>query len=57
VLGIAERDLLEIFVDRDYIMLQKYSPDHPSCVFCGNLNDILLFKNRHICGECASELG
>ena len=56
VLGIVERDLLEIFVDKDYIMLQKYNSDSPSCVFCGKISDILNFKGRHVCRDCTAEL-
>ena len=57
VLGIVERDLLEIFVDKESVVLQKYSSDHPSCIFCGKLGDIMHFKGRHVCKDCTSELG
>ena len=38
-LGIKTEGSLEIFVDGQYIMLKKYEP---SCVFCGEVNDIRL---------------
>ena len=33
VLDIAERDELEIFMENDRIILQKYEP---ACIFCGS---------------------
>ena len=53
VLDIAERDPLEIFVEGNFIMLQKYQP---SCIFCGNAKDTTVFKNRNVCRECLDEL-
>ena len=56
VLGIAERDLLEIYVDRNRIILQKYVSDSPACIFCGTESGVLAFKSKHICKSCAAEL-
>lgn len=52
-LDIAEKDALEIYVDGSTIILRKYEP---SCIFCGNSKDVLLFKGRNICPACMSEL-
>ncbi|MBR7163530.1 MAG: AbrB/MazE/SpoVT family DNA-binding domain-containing protein [Clostridia bacterium] len=52
-LDIAEKDALEIYVDGNTIILKKYEP---SCIFCGNSTDVLLFKGRNICPKCMSEL-
>ncbi|MBE7037068.1 MAG: AbrB family transcriptional regulator, partial [Ruminococcaceae bacterium] len=35
------------------IILRKYEP---SCIFCGNSKDVLVFKGRNICPACMSEL-
>lgn len=53
VLDIEERDPLEIFVDGNYIMLQKYEP---SCVFCGSSQHVSSFKGKNVCADCVSEL-
>lgn len=40
-LNINEKDSLEIFVDNDRIVLQKYEP---ACIFCGNADNIINYK-------------
>ncbi len=54
VLDIEERDPLEIFVDGNYIMLQKYEP---CCVFCGSAQQVSNFKGKNVCSVCVGELG
>ncbi|MDR2908367.1 MAG: AbrB/MazE/SpoVT family DNA-binding domain-containing protein [Oscillospiraceae bacterium] len=53
VLDISERDSLEIFVDGSYIMLQKYEP---SCIFCGEAENVSVHKGKNICANCLAEL-
>jgi len=53
VLSIDERDPLEIFVDGNYIMLQKYEP---SCIFCSNADKVSVYKGKNICENCMNEL-
>jgi len=50
-LAIAEKDALEIYVDSDRIILRKYEPSC-ACVFCGNADEVTVFKNKNICQEC-----
>lgn len=52
-LGIDVRDPLEIYVDRGNIVLKKYSP---SCLFCGEAKDMIVFRNRNVCRDCLTEL-
>ena len=52
-LNIDVKDSLEIYVDGSQIILKKYEP---SCVFCGNADDILEFKGKPICRRCHQEL-
>ena len=52
-LSINEKDALEIFVDNDKIVLQKYEP---ACIFCGSADDIVNYKGRNVCAECRSAL-
>lgn len=52
-LGIAERDPLEIFVEGERIILQKYQP---MCVFCGEGEDVTYYKDKRICAKCLDEI-
>ena len=52
-LGIDVRDPLEIYVDGGSIVLKKYTP---SCLFCGQSKDMIVFRNRNICRNCLMEL-
>jgi looped-hinge helix DNA binding domain, AbrB family len=53
ILNIDEHDQLEIFVDGNSIILQKYEF---SCIFCGNSDDIIIFKGKHVCSDCINSL-
>ena len=50
---INPRDPLEIFVDEDRIVLRKYQP---ACIFCGNVEDNVIFGHKRVCKECAAKL-
>ncbi len=50
---ITEKDPIEIFTDNDRIILQKYQP---SCVFCGNADNVILFHGKRVCDECIESL-
>ena len=52
-LNIAERDSIEIYVDEDQIILKKYLP---TCVFCGNSENLSDFKDKIVCESCIKEL-
>jgi transcriptional pleiotropic regulator of transition state genes len=52
-LDIAEKDSLEIYVDEDAIILRKYQP---ACIFCDNAKDIMSYKGKNVCPECAKAL-
>ena len=52
-MGIAEKDSLEIYVEGDTIILQKYEP---ACIFCGNADDIVYYNDKRICRECLEKL-
>jgi len=49
-LGIDEKDALEIYVDEEKIILRKYEP---ACVFCGNADNVQVFKGKNVCSVCA----
>ena len=52
-LGIDVKDPIEIYVDDDTIMLRKHDP---SCVFCGATKDIVTYRGKNICVQCAKDL-
>lgn len=52
-LDIAEKDALEIFIDRATIILKKYEP---ACIFCGDAKDVINYKGKNICQACMKEL-
>lgn len=52
-MDINVKDSLEIFIDRNRIILEKYAP---ACTFCGNADDVFEFKGKRVCRKCAKEL-
>ena len=52
-LDIAERDELEIFMEGDRIVLQKYES---ACIFCSSARSISSFFGKNVCGECVRKL-
>ena len=55
VFGIKESGgLLEFFVDKDTIILKKFEP---TCIFCGNEDNIIIYKDKKSCKACAKQIG
>ena len=52
-LDIEQRDALEIFVDEDRIVLQKYQP---ACIFCSQVDNIVYFNGKRVCASCLAKL-
>ncbi len=52
-LGIDIKDLIEIYVDGDMVILKKYEP---TCVFCGSSADVIEYNDKNICKSCAEKL-
>ena len=52
-LDIAEKDALEIYIDRANIILKKYEP---ACIFCGDAKDVINYRGKNICRACMNEL-
>lgn len=53
-LDIAERDELEIYMEGDRIILQKYEP---SCIFCSSSRGLVTFRGKNVCQDCAHTVG
>lgn len=52
-LDIEERDALEIYLEGDKIILQKYEP---ACLFCGSAQGLVSYKGKNICSSCIRSL-
>jgi transcriptional pleiotropic regulator of transition state genes len=52
-LNIENRDTVEIFVEEDKIILKKYQP---CCIFCGNIENNVLFNDKRVCKDCIEKL-
>ena len=52
-MNIESRDPIEIFVDEDKIVLKNYEP---SCVFCGNVENVQYYRGKLICRKCLDEI-
>ena len=52
-MDINSGDCLEIFLDKNSIVLKKYTK---SCAFCGTQEDILEFKENYICRDCLKNI-
>lgn len=52
-LDLAERDELEIYLDNDRIVLQKFEP---SCIFCASSRKLVNFRGKNVCQECIRDM-
>ena len=52
-MDINTKDSVEIFVDNDKIILKKYQP---CCVFCGNADNVTMFKGKLVCRDCIEDM-
>lgn len=52
-IGINLKDALEIYVDKEKIILKKYEP---ACVFCGNAVDVRHYRGKLVCRECVKAM-
>ena len=52
-LELEAKDGVEIFVEKDRVILKKYEP---CCIFCGDAKDVFIYKGKNICPECAARI-
>ena len=52
-LDISERDELEIYMENDRIILQKFEP---ACIFCNSTEEVYVYNGKQICKKCISQL-
>lgn len=53
MLDIEERDELEIYMENDRIILQKYEP---ACIFCGSSRGLISYHRKNVCKECVKKM-
>ena len=47
------KDSIEIFIDKDRIILQKYTP---GCIFCGDIENVHFFNDNRVCEACIAKI-
>ena len=52
-LDIKTDDLLEVFVEGEYIMLKK---NEKKCIFCGSTEGIVEVREKNVCSACIEEM-
>ena len=52
-LDIKQKDAIEIFIDEDKIVLQKYQP---ACIFCNQIENVVYFNGKRVCADCVEKL-
>ena len=52
-MGIESGDPLEIFIDGEKIILQKFQS---SCIFCGEADDVHYFHDKRVCAACIAKI-
>ena len=52
-LNIGVKDMVEVFVDGDDIILRKYEV---GCVFCGGTENVFLYREKPLCRACLKAL-
>ena len=52
-LDIQEKDELEIFMENDQIVLQKFEP---SCIFCASSEGLVSYHGKTVCQECIQNM-
>lgn len=53
MLDIAERDELEIYIENDHIILQKFEP---ACIFCGSSRALVSYREKNVCQDCIQKM-
>lgn len=52
-LDIAECDELEIYMENDRIILQKFEQ---ACIFCGSTRGLFSYRRKNVCQECLKKM-
>ena len=52
-LNILEDDTMDIYIDRNSIVLKK---EENTCMFCGSTKNLVSFKEKQICHDCIKNI-
>lgn len=52
-LNLNDHDSVEFFLEGNTIVIKKYLP---TCIFCGNAENLVSFKGKCVCPSCAKKL-
>ncbi len=52
-MDIAERDELEIYMENDRIILQKFEM---ACIFCGSSRGLINYRRKNVCQDCVKKM-
>ena len=52
-IGVKEGDTLKFELNGNTLILTKFESN---CLFCGSSENLIEFKDKHICAECQSAL-
>lgn len=55
-LDINPKDPIEIFVDKEKVVLRKYEGKFDKCSFCEDTEQLVDFKGKNVCTNCLQEL-
>lgn len=53
IMGIDEKNAIEIYTEFDRIILRKYEP---TCTFCGATTEVQIYHGKQVCRKCAEDL-
>lgn len=52
-LDLEQQDLVEIYIEGNKMILQKFQP---ACVFCGRAEGLMCFQEKNLCRECIQKI-
>ena len=50
---IRKVDELEIYMESDRIILQKFEP---ACIFCGSSRNLISYRRKNVCQGCINKM-
>lgn len=53
IMGIGEKNPIEIYIEFDKIILKKYEQ---TCTFCGTSEDLRSYQGKIVCKKCTEEV-
>lgn len=53
ILGWSDRDYLEVYIEKDKLVLKKYKQ---RCVICNSPNNLVEYRGKTFCKKCFTEL-